>query len=200
MKIKCNINEKDNQNKQKMLEYIRDFVQYNNEVVIVNIGTDRSIGDSLAPMVGTILIQNNCPLKVYGTLQNPIHALNLKENIDKIKNKHPNAKIIAIDACLGEEKEIGSILVRDYPINPGKGVGKTLPQVGDISIVGIVEKEDTPIWLENKNIRLGFIYEMANTINEIIIHSYTENKSIMSKTYNFINKNNKKYYREVAIN
>ena len=53
----------------------------NRPIVFVCIGTDRSTGDSLGPLIGTLLVEKNIhPFHVYGSLENPIHALNLAEN------------------------------------------------------------------------------------------------------------------------
>ncbi|WP_369323971.1 DUF1256 domain-containing protein [Methanosarcina mazei] len=56
-------------------------------------------------------------------------------------------------------------------MHPGKGVGKKLPSVGNISIVGIVDslKNDTNIALHN--IRLSFVMEMAEVIVDSLIQS-----------------------------
>ncbi len=143
------------------------------DVVILGIGTDKCIGDCLGPLVGTILQNKNIGFPVYGTLRRPLHALNLKERVSYIKAKHPDSFIIAIDACLGEDDDIGTIQTRNGPIDPGKGVGKNLPSVGDLSIIGIVEK------LNNNgaslhNIRLSFVLEMAEIITEGIIMGLEE--------------------------
>ena len=136
------------------------------DTIIVCIGTDRCIGDALGPLVGTILTRGQCKYPVYGTLKKPIHAVNLKEEMKKINNKHRDAKIIAVDACLGEEKYIGNIQIRHSPIFPGKGVGKTLPSVGDISIVGIVDKFTFDDFFPIHNIRLSLVMEMAEVIGK----------------------------------
>ena len=46
------------------------------KTIIVCIGTDKCIGDCLGPLVGTLLREKFFPLKVYGTNDSPIHALN----------------------------------------------------------------------------------------------------------------------------
>jgi hypothetical protein len=57
------------------------------ELVFVCIGTDRSTGDALGPIIGHKL---SFPLSKYdyihlhGTLDNPVHAKNLQENLDVI--------------------------------------------------------------------------------------------------------------------
>ena len=73
----------------------------NENTIVVCIGTDRAIGDTLGPVVGTILKNSNFKYPVYGTLDNPIHALNIYESLDTIKNTHIQGNFLAIDACLG---------------------------------------------------------------------------------------------------
>lgn len=137
------------------------------DTVIVCVGTDKCIADCLGPIVGSILKEKEIDIPIYGTLDNPIHALNMHEQLNFIKNKHPNAKIIGVDACLGIEEEIGMIRIRDYAIHPGKGVGKELPEVGIASIIGIVDSN--PEILFSRCIRLSFVMAMAKQIVEIII-------------------------------
>ena len=55
-------------------EGIKKFIT--KDTVIVCIGTDKCIGDCLGPLVGTLLKDNLLPLPVYGTISNPVHALN----------------------------------------------------------------------------------------------------------------------------
>ncbi len=112
------------------------------------------------------------PLPVYGTIANPIHALNLDSKLSDIKLKHPDSKIIGIDACLGPPNKIGEIQVRDYPINPGKGVGKSLSPVGDISIIGIVDSSDIDEPFTSRNIRLNLILEISKVITQGLVHGY----------------------------
>jgi len=145
------------------------------ELIVVCIGTDKCIGDCLAPMIGTFIEERNNNIKIYGTLSEPVHALNIHKRLDEINYNHPNAFIIGIDACLGDEEDIGEIRLRDYSISPGKGVGKELPQVGDMSIIGIVDSSDnSEFFFMNKSIRLSFIYDMAKTISEIVENTYKE--------------------------
>ena len=151
----------------KVKKYIKE------NTIIVCIGTDKCIGDCLGPLVGSLLIENDFPLPVFGTLKSPIHALNIEESLNCINKLHPNSLIIGIDACLGEESSIGEIHVRDYPIHPGKGVGKYLPEVGNTSIIGIVDSSDSSIFFTNRSIRLYLIMEMAKVISKAVIFSYS---------------------------
>lgn len=145
-------------------EYLEPF--YESNVLVVCIGTDKCIGDSLGPLVGTLLKKSKFRFPVFGTLDEPIHALNLGEKIDFIKKYYPLHRVIAIDACLGEKEHVGNIQVRSKPIYPGKGVGKKLPSVGDLSIIGIVDGIKTYKSLSLHSVRLSFIMNMAEIIVE----------------------------------
>ncbi len=153
---------------------ISDFLRIyaRNPSLIFCIGTDRYIGDCLGPLVGTFLTKLNILAPVFGTLDNPIHAVNLSKNIIEIKVKYPLHTIIAIDACLGLKSNVGCIQIKKTPIQPGKGVGKKLPPVGDISIVGIVDSYGTGEFLNFHNIRLGFIMNMAEIITQGVYRAF----------------------------
>ena len=142
------------------------------DIVIINIGTDKCIGDCLGPLVGSNLqglVGDN--IYVYGTLDEPIHALNIHDKLYEIYEKHKDAFIIGVDACLGNVDHIGRIEVRDQPLKPGKGVGKKLPPVGDVSIVGIVDDSENAEFFSNRLIRLSFIYKLANSIELLLNHT-----------------------------
>ncbi|WP_035301651.1 spore protease YyaC [Clostridium sp. DL-VIII] len=153
---------------------IKNYITEN--TVIVCIGTDKCIGDCLGPLVGSILTENFFPLPVYGTLSFPIHALNIDERLDEIYTKHPKASIIGVDACLGDESDIGEIRIRDYAIHPGKGVGKELPEVGIASVIGIVDSSDNAELFFSRSIRLSFVMNMAKIISRIFIEAYNLNR------------------------
>lgn len=147
---------------QNLSEVLKNIIKEN--TIIVCIGTDRAIGDALGPLVGTMLKNSDFKYPVYGTLDKPIHALNIFESLEYIKNKYPNGNFLAIDACLGSKDNIGNIQIREGPILPGKGVGKKLPEIGNYSIVGIVDKIDENNKFSFNNIRLSFVVELAEII------------------------------------
>ncbi|OPJ64064.1 hypothetical protein CLCHR_13180 [Clostridium chromiireducens] len=153
---------------------IKNYITEN--TVIVCIGTDKCIGDCLGPLVGTILTENFFPLPVYGTLSSPIHALNIDERLSEIQSNHPDASIIGVDACLGDEDDIGEIRIRNYAIHPGKGVGKELPEVGIASVIGIVDSSDNAEFFFSRSIRLSFIMDMAKIISRIFMEAYNLNR------------------------
>jgi putative sporulation protein YyaC len=141
----------------------------NKDTVIVTIGTDKCIGDALSPIVGTFLKKNKFSFPVYGSLDKPTHALTLEKVLGEIKLKHPHADIIGIDACLGYDGCVGEIQLKNGSINPGKGVGKKLPPVGNISIVGVVDTIDNADLFGIKNIRLNMVMQMAEVITKALL-------------------------------
>lgn len=145
------------------------------EFVVVNIGTDKCIGDCLAPMVGTILDSKGYP-NIEGTLDNPIHALNIATSLSTIEFKYENPFILGIDACIGDFNDIGKIQLRNRALRPGEGVGKSLPKVGDMSIVGVVDDAEVSTSFVQRPIRLSFIVKLAERIAKCIeeVYGYEE--------------------------
>lgn len=134
-------------------------------IVFMCIGTDRSTGDSLGPLVGSLLEEKSLPsFYVYGTLDQPIHAVNLSEKLKEIHALHVNPYIIGIDACLGRIKNVGVIHLGNGPVKPGAGVNKELPEVGDIHITGIVNVSGFMEFFVLQNTRLNLVMKMAKTI------------------------------------
>ncbi|MGJ7913697.1 spore protease YyaC [Neobacillus sp. LXY-1] len=141
-------------------------------IVFVCIGTDRSTGDSLGPLVGTLLEEKKLKaFNVYGTLDDPIHAVNLAEKLSQIHAMHLNPYLIGIDACLGQVKNVGVIQIGNGPVKPGAGVNKELPEVGDIHITGIVNVGGFMEFFVLQNTRLNLVMKMARTIANGIHHA-----------------------------
>ena len=154
----------------EVAHFLKNYID--KDTIIICIGTDRCIGDCLGPLVGTILKEKRFPLPVFGTIADPIHALNIDKKLNEIKLLHGNSNVIGIDACLGDTDTIGEIQARDYPIHPGKGVGKSLPLVGNSSVIGIVDSSDNNEIFTNRNIRLDLILKMSTVIAYSLIHAY----------------------------
>ncbi|MCM3597253.1 spore protease YyaC [Metabacillus idriensis] len=154
-------------------------------IIVLCIGTDRSTGDCLGPLVGTKLIDAGLKhFHVYGTLEHPVHAVNLEETIQKIERTFENPYILAIDACLGRLKSVGTFQVGAGPIKPGAGVNKVLPEVGDIHINGIVNVSGFMEFFVLQNTRLHLVMTMASIIAKSIIlaDQQIELKKISLKT------------------
>lgn len=134
--------------------------------VILCIGSDLAIGDSLGPITGTLLHREHLPMNayVYGTLRSPITAKEVKYVQEFLRKTHPNSKIIAIDAAVGEDNDVGLIKVTNGYLRPGAGAKKRLGKVGDLSILGIVAKKSTFSYALLNLTRLNMIYSMADVI------------------------------------
>ena len=141
------------------------------DIVIFCIGTDRSTGDCLGPLVGDKLKNMNLEdVHIFGSLNKPVHAKNLDSNIEKLSS-FSKPYIIAIDACLGKVDRIGYISTREGPLRPGAGVNKNLPAIGDISIVGIVNVSGFMETIVLQNTRLSLVMDMANIISNGLKYS-----------------------------
>ena len=165
-------------------ELVLRYPMTSNPIVFVCIGTDRSTGDALGPLVGTLLEKRKLAhFHVYGTLKNPVHALNLEQTVETIRETHPDAFIIGIDACLGQHRNVGFIEVGDGPVRPGAGVQKKLPDVGDIHIIGIVNIGGFMELSILQNTRLYLVNEMATIITDAIHYSnilYRRNTNVFN--------------------
>lgn len=147
--------------------------------VILGIGTDRSTGDALGPLIGTHLTRLGLPgLHVYGTLDEPVHAANLELNVNDILKTFNNPFILAVDACLGRVDSIGCISLAEGPLKPGAGVHKKLPLVGDAHLIGIVNVGGFMEHMVLQNTRLNLVWRMSENITSLISRSYlsTRNK------------------------
>ncbi|MDD3796639.1 MAG: spore protease YyaC [Lachnospiraceae bacterium] len=140
--------------------------------VILCIGTDRVTGDSLGPLVGTFLQAYDIRHPpVYGTLQLPVHALNLKSALNQVKKKHPHNLIIAVDASFGSKKHLGYITLGKGSLQPGAGVQKKLASVGDIFITGIVSPQAQASQLALQNTRLSAVMSLSCCIAQGISYA-----------------------------
>ncbi|MBP1990884.1 spore protease YyaC [Paenibacillus eucommiae] len=133
-------------------------------VVFVCIGTDRSSGDALGPLVGTLLQEAGYP-HVIGTLEAPCDASNLPQRLLEIPQ---GATIIAIDACLGQHASVGLFQVSNQPVYPGKSVGKMLPQVGDYTIAAIVNASGPKQYAILQTTSLHLVMKMSKEIAEAV--------------------------------
>jgi putative sporulation protein YyaC len=148
--------------------FITQLYAQPSQLIILCIGTDRSTGDSLGPLVGSKLKALDCMANVpiYGTLDEPVHAVNLPKTIKSINDDFPKSFIIAIDACLGRTESVGYISIKEGPLQPGTGVNKTLPAIGDLHIIGIVNVGGFMEYMVLQNTRLSLVMKMAETISE----------------------------------
>lgn len=145
--------------------------------IILCIGTDRSTGDSLGPLIGTYLSRLGLPkLTILGTLDQPVHATNLSESLQYIQRAYNNPFVIAIDACLGKMDSVGNITLANGPLKPGAGVHKDLPAVGEVHLTGIVNVGGFMEYMVLQNTRLSLVWKMAETMTELLSKAYIKTR------------------------
>lgn len=112
-------------------------------ILFVCIGNGKIIGDSLGPLIGTVLeknkrlIQNNVNIEVIGTFENPILYYNVEEFIKNIDSQD-YSEIVIIDSALGSKESIGKVMITPAEILIGVGVNRGRMVKGDIILKGVV--------------------------------------------------------------
>lgn len=127
--------------------------------VILCIGSDKFIFDSLGAIVGHILVTSGIKAYVYGTLDRPVNALNLTGVYKFIRKKHFGSPVLAVDSCIGAD--VGKIAVSGA-ICPASARGVNLGRIGDVSITAVTSRS------MDKSVALGYVYRLAEQIADVI--------------------------------
>ena len=139
------------------------------KVLVLCIGTDRSTGDSLGPLIGYQLRQKELKhIHVVGTLNRPVHAMNLEDTLYLLEQEYPDYLVIAVDASVGMSSHVGCITLGRGSLKPGLGVSKELQAVGYLFITGIVSGCGNYDPLMLQSIRLSTVMRMAECISDSI--------------------------------
>ena len=101
---------------------------------------------------------------VFGTLEHPVHALNLEDTIVHIQKYYSRHPLVAIDASLGSREHLGYITVTPGSLAPGAGVNKALGDIGDISITGIIGTSGPFSHITLQTTRLSAVIPVAKQI------------------------------------
>ena len=137
--------------------------------IILCVGSDLVIGDSLGPLCGTMLKSKNINSFIYGTLKNPITAKEMPYISTYLKKTHPSSPIITIDAAVGNNDDIGLIKVINKGIKPGLGVNKDFETLGDLSIIGIIASKTKNNHALYSLTRLNLVYKTATMITDGVV-------------------------------
>ncbi len=181
-----NISNKNVKYNKFMCDFYNQFSKINNnysDLVFLCIGTDRMTGDCFGPLVGNRIKEaignNNIKCTVYGDLENPLIYSGIDKSLKEINEKCDNPCIIAIDAALSNESNIGKILVRKGGLKFGVAINKGRREVGNISIKAIIGRnyKTTHQNMELlQNTSLNFVMNLANIVSggivEIIKREY----------------------------
>lgn len=158
----------------------------NKNIIFLCIGTNKVIGDSIGPIVGTNLkndLKNNLKfkgdfnientsIKIIGDMSNNISYNNIEDNIKNIKNSSEDNFIIVIDSALSSENNIGKIFVHNRGLKYAESLKRKNEIIGDMSIKAVVGK-NTQNRFKNfkilKNISSQRVITMSNIVSKGII-------------------------------
>ena len=155
----------------QLFEMIQEEKERKNRrgIVFLCIGTDRSTGDSLGPLIGYKLNQMKISkATVFGTLERPVHAMNLENYMAVLRTCYQDDLIVAVDASVGNREHVGYVTLGKGALKPGLGVSKELRSVGDIFITGIVGSCGNYDPLMLQSVRLSVVMQMADCISRSI--------------------------------
>ncbi|HEY8450406.1 MAG TPA: spore protease YyaC [Bacillota bacterium] len=146
------------------------FPERRHHLFFLCIGTDRSTGDALGPLVGTFLARHGVPAeRILGTLDEPVHAANLQDALRSHGLLNPQHRlVVAIDACLGPPENVGTLNLGVGSLRPGAGVHKQLPAVGDLYLTGTVNTGGFMEFFVLQNTRLSLVMRMATVAAEAL--------------------------------
>ena len=150
---------------------LKPIIKDKRPIIFLCIGTDRSTGDSLGPLIGyklQFLKRKN--FYIYGSLENPVHSKNIETILQRIQENFEDPFIIAVDASLGSFQNVGKIIIKKEPLIPGSALNKNLPPVGNMSITGIVNISGNFEFMVLQNTRLYTVMALADSISHGIYH------------------------------
>ena len=153
---------------QQELERLRS--EGRTRAVVLCIGSDRSTGDALGPLVGSLLLEHGLSRgQVAGDLSLPVHASNLRRVWLDLRDSQPRPAVLAVDACLGRQESVGTLTAGVGPLRPGAGVNKELPPVGDLYLTGTVNVSGFMEYFVLQNTRLSLVVTMARHMTQAIL-------------------------------
>lgn len=120
-------------------------------ILVLCIGSASALyrADNLGPLIGCILKQKPQieGVYVYGTMENPLHAKNLKKEVEQIYKMHEKPFVIGVDLSVSKVRlKLGLTRFRLGQLKPGEGIDKELPALGDVCATATLiyqHKQDT---------------------------------------------------------
>ena len=138
------------------------------QLVVVCFGTPSISGDSLGPVVGSLLREDKrFPAFVYGTLDRPVTGRNMQEWMNFVAAAHKGALLLAVDACLGNASDLGGILIRPDGVCPA-AVGGKKKRFGDVGIIAVVGDKRGDALTELMQANALYVSELAHKVADLI--------------------------------
>lgn len=152
-----------NRSRAKKAAPVTTFCQ-KKQPVVVCFGTMSISGDSLGPMVGTLLATRyNIPAFVYGTEQRPVNGKNMDDWLDFIRDAHHGSLFIAVDASLGTADKVGQIIIRPDGVCPAAIKGKK-ERFGDVGILAVVAENKGDALMQLMSVSQLYVSELADKV------------------------------------
>ena len=147
---------------------LSDLKEGYSNIIFLCIGTNKIIGDSIGPIVGSRLkkIENEL-IQVYGTTESMVNFITAKEIIKSIYLKFEKPYIITIDSTLSNSKKKGDIVIEKGWIKIGKALEKSICFYSNINIkciVGNRYEQAVKNWEELNNAKLADIVNMVSIV------------------------------------
>lgn len=142
----------------RIMQLLEDAKKTDKPIAVVCIGAPIVLADSIGPCVGSLLEEMDLPIKVLGTMQDPIQALNIQRRTFNLQEKYT---VIVVDASIGGK--IGSIVCEKDGIYPGSGLKKDLGFIGDYSILVTTASNRISFYTMRKS-KMEFIIRKAKLI------------------------------------
>lgn len=143
-------------------------------IVIICVGSMRVTGDSYGPRVGSIL-QQITSYPVIGTMEDPCHATNMLEKLEILK-EYKDHFVIAIDAALTNGDRVGELQIDVGGMKFGHAVGLDFPTVGDLSVKGVVDKQDDEGGIVLFSTPIHRVHQMARLTAKILCGAFSHRK------------------------
>ena len=97
----------------------------------------RVTGDSVGPRVGDILKARGVNCFVYGDSISNVNAHKLEMYQNLLSVCHAGDIVIAVDAALGENEDVGRVKITKNGLFPGRALGRESKAVGDIGVLAV---------------------------------------------------------------
>ena len=146
--------------------------KFKTKPVIMCLGTDKVIADSLGPIVGHLLTTKyNIKTYVYGSLKRTVNSVNLENYYEHINKTHKEQALLVVDAGLGNLEQLGSISINVGGLIPYNNC--YFKKIGDLSITGIVLEKGFLQSMQLAKTKLNFVNDMAEIIAKVIYNAYS---------------------------
>lgn len=133
--------------------------------VVICIGSSGVVGDSLGPMVADLLKESyGVHAYVYGGLRAPVNGVNYTRYAAFLSERHRESLVIAVDACVGDKRDVGKIKYSSKGLKAGGALNKNLGAIGDIGILGVVAERSS----DNLGALMNVPYALVERMSAVI--------------------------------